>query len=134
MTTITLTAFGSGGSYEWSTGQTGDEITVSPVTATTYTVTLTENGCEATDEVDVDVISVQASAGPNQFLCEGESATLTASGGSFYEWSTGQTQQTISVSPSSTTTYFVTVSEGDCFDIASVEVEVGPGLTATVSS
>ena len=96
---ITLIAFGSGGSYEWSNGQTGDEITVSPTSATTYTVTLTDNGCEATDEVEVDVITVQASAGPNQFLCEGESVTLTASGGSFYEWSTGQTQQSISVSP-----------------------------------
>ncbi len=131
---ITLIAFGSGGSYEWSNGQTGDEITVSPTSATTYTVTLTDNGCEATDEVEVDVITVQASAGPNQFLCEGESVTLTASGGSFYEWSTGQTQQSISVSPSNTTTYFVTVSEGVCFEIASVEVEVGPGVTATVST
>lgn len=130
---VTLTAFGSGGSYEWSNGQNGDEITVSPISTTTYSVTLTSNGCEATDEVEVDVISVIASAGPNQIICDGASVTLTASGGSFYEWSTGQTQQSISVSPSTTTTYFVTVSEGNCFEVASVEVEVGQSPSASVS-
>lgn len=123
---ITLIASGSDGSYTWSNGQSGDEITISPVSATTYEVTLTANGCEATDEVWVNVISVQADAGPNQIICDGASITLMASGGTEYQWSTGQTQPSISVSPTSTTNYFVTVSEGNCFVIASVEVEVVP--------
>ncbi|MBK8832318.1 MAG: gliding motility-associated C-terminal domain-containing protein [Saprospiraceae bacterium] len=130
---VTLIATGSGGTYVWSTGQTGDEIEVTPVTTTTYTVTLTSNGCEAMDNVEVEVINVQGSAGPNQSICEGVSVSLTATGGSSYEWSTGQTQSTISVSPTNTTTYFVTVTQGNCFDVASVEVEVVPGPIASVT-
>jgi len=130
---VTLIATGSGGTYLWSTGQTGDEIEVTPVTTTTYTVTLTSNGCEAMDDVEVEVINVQGSAGPNQSICEGVSVSLTATGGSSYEWSTGQTQSTISVSPTNTTTYFVTVTQGNCFDVASVEVEVVPPPIASVT-
>ncbi|KPM48191.1 DUF7467 domain-containing protein, partial [Jiulongibacter sediminis] len=44
-------------SYLWSTGQTTQTITVSPLVTTTYTVTITdlETGCKDTDEVVVEV-------------------------------------------------------------------------------
>mgnify|MGYP000309148577 CR=1 FL=1 len=50
-----LTATG-GGSYLWSTGETTASITVFPTVDTVYSVTVTSaEGCEATDEVMVDV-------------------------------------------------------------------------------
>jgi gliding motility-associated-like protein len=130
---ILLTASGTGGIFEWSTGETGDQIEVSPSTTTSYTVSLTEDGCTATDEVEVEVVQVIADITPDLSLCEGESVVISASGGSDYEWSTGSTSPAFTASPTFTTVYVVTVSEGACYDIASVEVEVFPAPMAAVS-
>ncbi len=46
----------------------------------------------------------------NNIICDGSSTILTATGGVKYKWSTGETTSTITVSPSLTTTYTVTVT------------------------
>ena len=118
----------SGGvSYSWSNGQNTSNIFVSPTTTTTYTVTVTDaQGCTDTDQVTVFVSSVTANAGPDQTICLGESATLTASGGSSYQWSNGQSTASITVSPNTTTTYTVTVTNAQgCTDTDNVTVFVG---------
>ena len=123
---ITLTASG-GVSYIWDTGDNNASTTVSPVTITTYIVTVTDsNGCIATDEVEISInINTSANAGNNQEICLNESATLTASGGDSYEWDTGEDDQTIEVFPTVTTIYMVTVTDGNgCTDVADVEVAV----------
>src|SRR5690606_23181133 len=86
---VTLSASG-GTSYVWNTGETTQNITVSPMTTTSYSVTGSANGCEDTDEVTVFVQTddVTANAGQDETICQGESVTLTASGGSSYEWNT----------------------------------------------
>jgi hypothetical protein len=87
-------------------------------------VTLTDNGCEATDQVEVEVTNVTANVSPDQTICEGESIQITASGGTSYEWSTGATNASIQVSPGNTTIYSVTVTINNCEDVADVEIEV----------
>jgi len=129
---ITLTAIGSGGAYQWSNGASGDQTTVSPNVTTTYTVSLTDNGCQSTDQVVVEVVNISAVVTPDQVICEGETIQLTASGGASYEWSTGATSSSISVSPGNTTIYTVTVSFNSCHDIADVEVEVIPAPIAGI--
>jgi hypothetical protein len=123
----TLTASG-GGSYLWNTGATTATITVSPVATTTYSVTVTNNGCDDTDDVNVTVNPapeiVTAYAGPDESICLGDNVTLTASGGSGYSWNTGATTQSITVNPNSTTTYTVTVTEGAESDTDQVVVTV----------
>ncbi|WP_169301429.1 T9SS type A sorting domain-containing protein [Pontimicrobium aquaticum] len=108
-TTLTVVAVGD---ISWSTGETTSSITVSPTYTTTYYVEATEaNGCTAYDEVKVTVIgTVEPNAGADQYICNGESATLTASGGESYLWSTGETTATIVVNPNATTTYNVEVT------------------------
>ncbi|HNU58815.1 MAG TPA: T9SS type A sorting domain-containing protein, partial [Aquaticitalea sp.] len=122
-----LTATGAD-SYQWSTGETTQSITVSPTATTTYTVTGTSNGCQSTDSVVVTVLpeTVVADAGENRGVCRGFSVTLTAHGGDTYLWSTGETTQSITVSPIVTTTYSVTAFVGNSQDTDEVTVFVTP--------
>jgi hypothetical protein len=130
----TLSASG-GDTYLWSTGETTQNITVTPNTTTTYTVTAFLNGCEDTDDVVVTVnTQVVADAGEDVTICENTSTTLTASGGTNYLWSTGETTQSIVVSPNTTTTYSVTVSSGNNSDTDDVVVNVNPNPIANAGS
>ncbi|CDF79988.1 PKD domain-containing protein, partial [Formosa agariphila KMM 3901] len=125
---ITLSASG-GTRYIWNTGETTQNITVSPNQTKTYTVEVFNEGdCSDKDQVTVTVnankVEVIADAGDNQTICEGETVTLTASGGTSYKWSNGSTSSSISVSPHTTTTYSVDVSEDGVSDTAEVTVNV----------
>ena len=126
---IVLTASGNG-DYLWSTGETTANITVSPTSTTTYSVILTSiEGCTSEKNIVVTVINtetntVNADAGPDVDICKDESVTLTASGGDSYLWSTGEVTPSITVSPTQTTTYTVTVSNGNAVDVDDVMVYV----------
>ena len=129
----TLTATG-GNTYLWSTGSTSSSITVSPTVTTTYTVTGYLNGCQNTDSVTVFVNSANANAGQDQTICNGYSATLTATGGDTYLWSTGATTQSITVNPTSTSTYTVTAYVGNSQDTDSVIVTVNPNPNVVIAN
>ncbi|MGQ0826764.1 MAG: gliding motility-associated C-terminal domain-containing protein [Bacteroidota bacterium] len=66
-------------------------------------------------------------------ICSGNGTTLTASGGGTYSWSTGATTAAITVSPSSQTTYTVTVSNGGCSSAATLVVAVTTTPSAGIS-
>jgi hypothetical protein len=131
----TLTASGAA-TYVWSTTATTAAITESPATTTTYTVTGTDaNGCQNTASTTITVnalpvasIVVAETSGTTNndgTICAGDAASLTASGGSSYSWSNGATTAAITVSPSSTTTYTVTVTDGNgCISTASTTITV----------
>jgi uncharacterized repeat protein (TIGR01451 family) len=120
---------GGGGTYIWSNSLgSNDSITVSPISATTYTVTVTGVGnCTATASQTVSVQSIPtvSISGPNA-VCSGGSITLTAGGGNTYTWSNSPGSSSgITVSPISTTTYTVTASLGaNCTASASQTVSV----------
>lgn len=130
----TLTATG-GGTYSWSNGATTATISVSPGSTQTYTVTVTTGpGCTSSDAVQVTVNTAPvANAGADQSVCNGTSATLTATGGANYLWiGTGQTTATLTVTPAATTTYQVQVTNaGGCPDTDDVVVTVNPIPVAT---
>ena len=138
--TATLTATGAS-TYSWSTGATTASINVSPASTTTYTVTGTSLGCAATDAVTITVSGAAAiNAGLDVAICEGQSTTLTATGGVTYNWNNGLgAGNGFSVSPASTTTYTVTGTDaGGCIGSDAVTVTVNPlpavnaGLDQTV--
>ncbi|GAB1856886.1 hypothetical protein MHTCC0001_17220 [Flavobacteriaceae bacterium MHTCC 0001] len=120
----TLTASG-GTTYLWNTGATTASITVSPTTTTTYSVTVSDGTTSDNDDVVVTVNALPvADAGADVTIDSGNSTTLTASGGGTYLWSTGETTASIVVSPTSTTTYTVTVTTNGCSDTDDVIVTV----------
>ncbi|HRO07218.1 MAG TPA: GEVED domain-containing protein, partial [Saprospiraceae bacterium] len=127
-----------GGTYVWSTGATTSSITVSPSSTTTYTVSVTTvNGCTGTATrtivvipVPVVNITVTENSGvvPNDgIIYTGSSATLTATGGGTYLWSTGATTASISVTPPSAGTYTYTVTvtnSNNCSAVAQATITV----------
>jgi len=115
-TSTNLNATGGTG-YSWSpaNGLSNPNIAnpvASPINSTTYVVTVTDaNGCSNIDFVAVQILPLPpASAGNDQSICNTHSATLNASGGVSYVWSTTDTLPSITVSPSTTTNYTVTVT------------------------
>ena len=62
----------------------------------------------------------------DQMMCKGDSVKLTASGGEAYSWSNGATTSNITVSPSLTTVYTVTVTDfTGALIIHDISVKVG---------
>ena len=131
----TLTA-SVGTSYSWSTGETINPIVVNPIIGTIYTVTVTSGGCSNDATITINVSSVTASVLGNTSICSGSSTTLTASVGTSYSWSTGETINPIVVNPTiGTTGYTVTVTNvSGCTGVATITVTVTAQPTATVSA
>jgi gliding motility-associated-like protein len=129
----TLTANG-GTSYLWSDGSSVNPLVVSPVTTTTYTVTGTSNGCSSTAIASVTVNSTLTVTVNSVNICEGESSTLTATGGASYSWSGGEITNPIIVSPAATTSYTVTATSNGCSNTAVATVTVNPVPSVTVNS
>ncbi len=121
---VTLSASGAN-TYEWNNGATQPNIAVSPSQTTTYEVRGYIGDCYDERQVTVNVIpEVEADAGEDQEICLGDVVTLVASGGDEYVWSTGETTQSIQVSPVETTEYTVTVFNALDFDEDTVTVFV----------
>ncbi len=86
-----------------------------PVGSTTVTVTATDAGgntVTATFSVTVTNDFTPDVAGSST-ICEGQSASLTASGGATYLWSNGETTATVQVSPATTTAYTATITDAN---------------------
>ncbi|MBK9256011.1 MAG: hypothetical protein IPM42_11020 [Saprospiraceae bacterium] len=132
---VTLTVTG-GSTYLWNTGATTSSISVNPASTTTYSVTATDiDGCTGTavKTVIVNPLPLAVITGGST-ICLGESTTLTASGGNNYIWSNGAITSAITVSPLTTTTYSVTVNDGNnCISTATVTVVVNPLPTPTIT-
>ncbi|MFT5884689.1 MAG: putative repeat protein (TIGR01451 family)/gliding motility-associated-like protein [Arcticibacterium sp.] len=128
---VSLTASGCAGTVEWSDGQTGTSVNVSPIIQTTYTVICKSGTCtsgtsnaimiETISSPNAPVISCSASR-----ICPGESITLNGLGcEGTVKWSTGVTGSSIIVTPNVTTVYTATCMIGSC--------ESAPSAPATIN-
>jgi hypothetical protein len=68
--------------------------------------------------------NVVADAGSDKTIYKGSTTRLLASGGTTYSWNTGDTSSTISVIPSGTRDYYLTVRRGTCSGKDTVRVTV----------
>lgn len=134
--TEVLTA-GGGTIYTWDDGNgpigSGSTIAVNPTVTTTYTVIIQDaTGCTDTLQTTITVNQYPTTTvSPDVTICDGESVVLTAGGGTTYFWNTTETTASITVSPSSQTTYSVIAYNGSCAgQLETVTVSVDPAPTA----
>jgi gliding motility-associated-like protein len=127
-------------SFTWNTGFSGNPLTVTPTSTTTYSVTGTSNGCSnsATASVVVNPVPSLNITATKTIICQGETTELTASAsvaGSTFLWSTGDNPPSITVSPNTTTSYSVTVTSPDqCSNSAQITIMVNPIPSLSLSA
>ena len=109
--------------------------TSTPDENTPYTVTYTAStGETATTQVTIkNLPTIVITPNPSLSVCDGSSATLTASGGVSYLWSTGETLAQITVNSSGTYSVTGTGSNG-CQNTASAAFTVNPLPTISISA
>ena len=142
---VSLTASG-GVSYTWSpatdlSATTGATVTATPTVTRTYTVIATDsNGCQNTQTVTVMVNNPTLNiTAVSPILCSGASTVITASGADSYSWSpatglSGTTGNSVMASPSETTTYTITATDGNgCVAINSITIVVKDAPVVTAS-
>ena len=117
-----FTAVNAGGAAITSTITVTPSIAGStcPGVASTFTITVNPKPVVTVNSVTV---------------CPGQTATLTAAGGSTYLWNTGSTANPLAVTPVTTTSYTVTgTSATGCTNTAVSTVTVGGSVPVTVNS
>lgn len=109
--TITLTTGSTGLDHVWSTGATTSTISVN--TAGTFSVTVSNSACTATDAIVVGIRSAPADVLQDATRCAGETVVLDAGNpGSSYSWNTGASTSTLSVSEGGTYSVLITDPSG----------------------
>lgn len=121
-------------SYVWNPGGTANPLVVSPLTTSNYTVIGTTTfGCKDTTATFIQVNQKPVVTATTAAICEGFSATITASGAATFLWSNGFTTPQITVSPNVSTTYSVIgTSIENCVDSTTTSVTVNPNPNITV--
>lgn len=114
---LLLTASG-GVTYQWGdSSSTGGIRTVNPTQTTTYTVyAIGAQGCKSLQpaRITIEVIPAIVSGVKGGYICKGDKILLDAGSGPgyTYQWSTGETTQTITVDTPGE--YSVNISNGIC--------------------
>ncbi len=128
----TILTAGGGTLFNWNTGANSSSISVAPIAATTYGITVTNaSGCTdtASHTVAVNTYPIASITG-NAVICKGNNTALTASGGATYLWNTGETTPSIIISPLSNSIDSVIVSNGPCSDTVFINIAVNNTPTA----
>ncbi|HXP51460.1 MAG TPA: PKD domain-containing protein, partial [Bacteroidia bacterium] len=140
--TFTNTSTGAS-SYTWYFGNGSTSSAVSPTytytLSGTYTVSLVgTNAGKCKDSVTKTIVikptPVITVSGIDS-VCQGASTTLTASGANNYNWQPiNKNGATVTVSPSTTTTYTVSGTKGGCTGDTTVVVKALPSPTLTLTA
>ncbi len=101
-----------------------------PTDTTKYFVTVKDGFCSNIDSVTIFVATLTSlNAGTDKTICQGDSAQLTATGGTTYLWNASTSLSNVNIAnpyakPSDTTKYYVTISNSLCSTTDSVTVNV----------
>jgi hypothetical protein len=119
---IALSATPAGGTFS-GTGVSGNSFNPSGLSVgfynVTYTYTNPGTGCVSIANTSIEITAPPTgTVSANQTICQGQNASLQATGGQTYLWTNGQgttlgTSAVLSISPGSTTDYFVRISNAN---------------------
>ena len=127
---VTIETEGTEGRYNWSNGELGESITVTPTDGETYSVTITSDGnCNWEDEITFSSFE-GASLGDDKSVCVGQEVELTLEG--VYDsvlWEDSSTNDTYMVTPTQTTTYSVTTTFNGCEGVDEITINVSDNLS-----
>ncbi len=140
----------AGHTYSWTSTPSGftstvSNPTVSPITTTTYTVTEFNAGCSGSNSVIINVNPKPiADAGADKTICYGQSVLIGGSSTTsnvYYSWTSApsgytSTSMTPTVSPTATTSYYLTVGNiyTGCVAMDTAKVSVNPLAVETAGS
>ncbi|WP_460473555.1 collagen-binding domain-containing protein, partial [Emticicia fontis] len=130
---VTLRASGCTSTVTWSGGNitaTGTSTVVNPTTTTTYTATCGTGVCTSSANITVEVVPTPTVSVNDVIICNGQAATLTATGcNGTVVWNNGSTTTTITVTPTGTGTYSYTA----ICKLTTNGVECTASATATIT-
>lgn len=108
----TLSLSNSYVAYDWGGGNNSPTLFVT--SGGTYNVTFVDGkGCAGQASLNLDQLVFSVTTASTS-ACSSGGVDITASGGTSYLWSTGETTSTINVNPSGSTVYSVTITNGTC--------------------
>ncbi len=131
----TLTASGAT-NYTWQPGSIfTSTAVVSPASTTIYTVTGQNGLCSSTQTTQVNLTTTVSATTNSPSICSGNSTTLTGSGATTYTWNPGNLSgPVVVVSPTTTTTYTLSGTNGVCTSSTTLLITVNSTPTVTASS
>jgi gliding motility-associated-like protein len=120
---------------KWSTGDTTNIITVSPLSDSTFSVKYYNNECNFKDSIRIKVLAKpKITVSPDDTICPGLTI-LKVRGAKTYLWSTGATDSNVVVNATTTTTYWVIGNDGNCSsDTQRVTITVRPKAVASFTA
>ena len=122
--------FSSNQTMNWSNGANNDSIWLTPTQDSDYWLTSSINGEGCSDTVSLRILEPTITASTTTSCSPGDSIMLYyngfngASGDESILWSTGETSDTIWVTPTTNSTYSVTASRGGVNCLDSVQIDV----------
>lgn len=133
---ITLSGNGAN-TYTWSNSSVSNNILISPITNTIYSITGTDlNGCINTASTNITVLALPLITAQSNttVICAGDPIILTGSGGQTYAWSGGVFNNT-SFYPTSSSVYTVTGTDSNgCLASANISITVNALPNTTIIS
>lgn len=132
-------------SYVWNSSSvlscdTCQSIYVTPSDTSIITLAGIVGTCWDTTAFTIyPILPIVAQVTGDTAICEGQSITLVASGGSEFQWNTGDSTSTIVLNPSASMAVSVIVNTGLCYDTTAFNFNVNPnpflftGLDTTIT-
>jgi hypothetical protein len=135
---VTLTASGAL-SYTWSPVTSNSNVVVVNPTAPSLYSVLGSNSLACTAGANIAIITnpspTIALTTQNNLICNGASATITASGATTYTWNSGANSNSIVVTPTISNIFSVLGTSNNCTSSQTINIDVfTPSITITGST
>jgi len=121
---LSLTSLPSTGSFSWSDGSNTEALQILADSTVSYSLTVTEAGCSATDSIRVQVRQPVIELGPDRSLCPGDSVFLSGPEATTYSWSNGATGSSVSLAPTTSEVIRLDAVIDGCFVSDSILLSV----------